>query len=135
MLYREIIVVCSQIHSKHIKTLCAKNACGTKRDEVTRKWRKLQQVELNVTYSSTNIVRVTKSRKIRCAGHAARMGGRGEVYTGFWWGNLRERQHLEDPRIIGRTILRWIFRKQDVGVLTGSIWLRIGTAGRHLSMR
>jgi hypothetical protein len=39
--------------------------------------------------------------------------GRGEVCTGFWWGNLRERDHLEDPGIDGRIILRWIFRKWD----------------------
>jgi len=37
--------------------------------------------------------------------------GRGEAYTGFWWGNLRERDHLEDPDVDGRIILRWIFRK------------------------
>jgi hypothetical protein len=37
----------------------------------------------------------------------------GEVYTGFWWGNLMEREHFEDLAIIGRIILRWIFRKWD----------------------
>jgi len=36
-----------------------------------------------------------------------------EVYTGFWWGNLMETNHLEDPGIVGRIILRWIFRKWD----------------------
>jgi len=36
---------------------------------------------------------------------------RGEVYTGFWWGGLRERDHLGDPDVDGRIILRWIFRK------------------------
>jgi hypothetical protein len=41
------------------------------------------------------------------------------VYTGFWWGNLRERDHFEDPDIVGRIILRQIFRKWDVGVRTG----------------
>ena len=54
-------------------------------------------------------------------------GGRGEAYTGFWWGNLRERDHLEDPDRDGRIKLRWIFRKWDVGAWTGLIWLRIGT--------
>jgi len=58
--------------------------------------------------------------------------GRGEVHTGFWWGNLRERDCLEDPDIDGRIILRWIFRKWDVGAWTGLIWLRTGTGGRPL---
>jgi hypothetical protein len=39
--------------------------------------------------------------------------GRGEVYTGFWWGNRRERDHLEDPGIYGKIILRRIFEKWD----------------------
>jgi len=54
---------------------------GPKRDEVTGEWRKLHNEELNVLYSSPNIVRVIKSRKMRWAGHIARMGeGRG-VYS------------------------------------------------------
>ena len=40
-------------------------------------------------------------------------GGRGEVYKGFWWGNLWERDHLEGPSIDGTIILRYIFRKWD----------------------
>ena len=54
------------------------------------------------------------------------------MYTGLWWGDLRERDHLEDSDIDGRIILRWIFRKWDVGVRTGSSWLRIGTGDGHL---
>jgi len=42
--------------------------------------------------------------------------GRGEEYTGFWLGNVRERDRLGDPGVDGRIILRWIFRKWDVGV-------------------
>jgi hypothetical protein len=42
--------------------------------------------------------------------------GRGGVYTGFWWGNLRGRVHLEHPRVNGRKILSWIFRKWDEGM-------------------
>jgi len=52
--------------------------------------------------------------------------GRGEVYTGFWWGNPRERDHLEDLCVDGRIILRWILRKYDVEAWIGLIWLRIG---------
>ena len=58
--------------------------------------------------------------------------GRGEGYTGCWWGNLRERDPLEDPDVDGSLILRWIFRKFEVGAWTVSSWLMIGTGGGHL---
>ena len=45
------------------------------------------------------------------------------MYTGFWWRNLKERDHLEDPDVNGKIILRWIFMKWDVGAWTGSSWL------------
>jgi hypothetical protein len=51
------------------------------------------------------------------------------VCTGFGWGNLKERDHLGDPGVDGRIILRWMFRKCDVGLWTGSSWLRIETDG------
>ena len=47
---------------------------GSKRDEVTEEWRKLHNEEFNDLYSSPNIVRVMKSRRMRWAGHVARMG-------------------------------------------------------------
>jgi hypothetical protein len=75
---------------------------GPKGEKVTREWRKLHNEELKDLYCSPNIVRVTKSR-IRQAGHVAQMV---EVYSGFWWGNLRERDHLGDPGVDGRIILR-----------------------------
>ena len=54
------------------------------------------------------------------------------MYTGFWWGYLREGEHLEDRGIDERVIIRWVFKKWDLGVWTGSNWLRIGTGGGHL---
>jgi hypothetical protein len=46
-------------------------------------------------------------------------------------GKPEGKNHLEDPGIDGRTII-WIFKNCDVGVWTGSSWLRIGTGGGHL---
>jgi hypothetical protein len=54
------------------------------------------------------------------------------LYVVFWSGNLRERNHLGDPSVDGRIILRWILRKWEVGLWTGSSWLRIGTGGAQL---
>jgi hypothetical protein len=42
------------------------------------------------------------------------------MYKGFWWGKLRERDHLGDPGVCGRIILRWIFGKWDVKAWTES---------------
>ena len=44
---------------------------------------------------------------------------------------MREGDHWGDPGVDGRIIIRWIFRKWDVGVWTGSSWLRLGIGGRH----
>jgi hypothetical protein len=58
--------------------------------------------------------------------------GRGEACTGFWWGKLRERYHWGDSGVDGRTILKLIFRKWDVGVWTGLGCVRIEIDGGHL---
>ena len=85
---------------------------------MTDEWRKLHHEELSGLYALPNIGWVVKSRRMRWAGHVARMG-RGEGCTGFWWGNLRERDQWEDPDADGRIILRWIFRKWEGVVGTG----------------
>ena len=53
--------------------------------------------------------------------HVARIG-RGEVYAEFWWGNPRERDHLEDPDVYGRIILLWNFRELGCG---GMNWINL----------
>jgi len=97
---------------------------------VTGQWRKLYNEELNDLYCS-NILRVIKSRRMRWTGHVPRMGERRGVCR-YWWGNMKERDNLGDPSVDRRIILKWIFRRWDVGVWTGSSWLRIGTGGGHL---
>ena len=52
--------------------------------------------------------------------------------TGFWWGNLSDRDHLEDPGVDGSIILRWVFRKWFVVACAGSNWLGIGNVSGHL---
>jgi hypothetical protein len=102
-----------------------------KRDEVAGMWSKLHNEELNDLYSSPDIIREIKSRRMRWDGLVARMR-KGEAYAGFQWGNLKERDHLGGPGIDGRIILRWIFRKWDVEAWTRSSWFGIGTGGGSL---
>jgi hypothetical protein len=107
---------------------------GPKRDEVTGEWRKLNKEELNDLYSLPNILRVVKSRRMRCAGHVARMGediGVLRVLVG----------KPEGKRPLGRPRRRWegnvkMDLQEVVGVVgTGWSWLRIGTVGGHLWVR
>ena len=70
---------------------------GSKRDEVTGQWRKLHNEELNDLYSLPNIVRVVKSRRMRWAGHVARMEENRVVYRVFV-GKPEGKRPLERPR-------------------------------------
>jgi hypothetical protein len=87
---------------------------GPKGGEVTGEWRRLHNDELNYLYPAPNIIRVIKSRRMRWAGHVASMGKRA-MHTGFWWGDMREGDHLGDPGVDGRIILEWIFKRWDGG--------------------
>jgi hypothetical protein len=78
-----------------------------KKDEVTGEWRRLQNEELYDLHSP-NIIWVINSRKMRRAGHVARMGARRSAYR-HWWGDLRDGDDLKDPGLDGRIILQWIF--------------------------
>jgi len=87
--------------------------------------------ELDDLYSSPNIVRVIKSRRMRWAWHMARMGEeRGCI--GSWWGNRREGEHWGDLGIDGWITLGWISRRWDMGIWTGLGRLRIETGGGRL---
>jgi hypothetical protein len=83
---------------------------GPKRDEVTGGWRKLHNEELHSLYSSPNIIRMIKSRRMRWAGHVARMGGKG-MHVGYWWESQKVRDHWEDQDLGECTILKWILEK------------------------
>ena len=74
---------------------------GLRRDEVTGEWMRLHNEELNDLYSSPNIVRVIKSRRMRWAGHVARMGEERGVYRVL----VRK---PEGRRPLGRPRRRWV---------------------------
>jgi hypothetical protein len=85
---------------------------------MTGEWRKLHNEELRDLYFSPSIIRI-KSRRIRWAGHAARMGEKRNAY--------RLSIHVG-----GWMILGWILDKWDGVMWTGLVWLRIGTSGELL---
>jgi hypothetical protein len=86
---------------------------GTKREE-DGSWRKLHNDELHSLYASPHIVRLTKSRRMRWAGHVARMGERRGVYgiTGFLLGGPKLRDRWKDLGIGGRIKLRWTLGRE-----------------------
>jgi hypothetical protein len=104
---------------------------GPKREE-DGSLRKLHNDELHSLYSSPNTVRVIKSR--RWAGHVARMG-RGEVFTGFWLGGPKGRDHWENLGVGGSITLRWTLGIKGSMERTGFGWLRIGSNGGLLLTR
>jgi hypothetical protein len=85
--------------------------CGAKRDEATGEWRKLHSAELRDLYSSPSIIRLIKSRRMRWAGHVARMGEKRNSY----------RLLVGKPE--GKILDRW-----DGVLWTGLVWLRTGTS-------
>jgi hypothetical protein len=74
---------------------------GPKRDEVTGKWRKLHNEELHDLHSSPSIIRIIKSRRIRWAGHVARIGAKRNMYKML----VRK---IEGKRPLGRPRRRWV---------------------------
>ena len=87
-----------------------------RREEVTGEWRRLHNEELNDLYSSPNILRVIKSRRMRWAGHVARMGEERGVYR-VLVGKPEGRRPLGRPRVdlqeVGCVYMDWIGLAQD----------------------
>jgi hypothetical protein len=73
---------------------------------------------------------VTKSRKRRW-----HIQWKGEVHTEFWWGNLKERDHLKYPGVGGKTILKWIIKKWEQSAWIRLVWVRIGIRVELLRVR
>jgi len=111
------------------ENMVLKRIFGPRRDEVTGERRRLHNEELNDLYSSPNIVWVIKSRRMRWAGHVARMDGERGVYrvlvgkTGDHWGDLG---------VDGWIIFGWRSWRWDVGIWTGLGWPSIETGGGRL---
>jgi hypothetical protein len=83
---------------------------GPKSDEVTGGWRKLHNEELHNLYSSPSIIRKIKSRRMRWAGHVARMWEKMIAYR-ILVGKLERERPLRRPRHSGRIILKWILEE------------------------
>jgi hypothetical protein len=87
---------------------------GPDSDEGTGQWKKLHSGELHNLYSSPDIIRQVKLRRMRWVGHVACME-RGETCTGFWWESPRERGSLKDQGVDGRIGSNWTLERLTGG--------------------
>jgi hypothetical protein len=101
---------------------------GPKRDEVMGEWRKMHNEELHNLYSSPDIIRQVKSRRMRWVGHVARMGEERNVYK-VLVGKPKGKNHLEDQGVGGKMGSEWILGRLAWRVWIGFDWLRTGTGG------
>jgi len=109
-----------------IENMVLRRIFGLRRDKVTGEWRRLHNEELNDMYSSPNILRAIKSRRMRWTGHLARMDEERGMYR-FLVGKPEGKNHWGDLGVDGWIILAWISRRWDVGIWTGLGWPRIWT--------
>jgi hypothetical protein len=101
---------------------------GPKGNEVTEEWRKLHNAELHNLYSSPDIIRHIKSRRMRWAGHVARMGEERKLYK-VLVGKPKGKRPLRRPRRRWKDEIRMDLREIGLGVWIGFNWLKIGTGG------
>jgi hypothetical protein len=86
------------------------NSKITNGDEVTGVWIKLHNEKLHNLYSSSSIIRIIKSRRMKWAGYVARIWRRG-MYIGYWWKSQKEGDHWEDQGVGEWKILKWILER------------------------
>jgi hypothetical protein len=101
---------------------------------VTGEWRKLHNEELNDLYSLPNIVRVVKSRRMRWAGHVARIGEERGVHR-VLVGKPEGKRPLGRPRHRWEDNIKMDLHEVGGVVETGCSRIRIGTGGGHLWVR
>jgi hypothetical protein len=101
---------------------------GSKMDNVTGEWRKLHSEELLNLYSTPDIIRQIKSRRMRWAGHVARMGEEKKVYK-VLVGKLEGKRPLGRPRRRWEDGISMDLGENNLGVWIGLDWLRTGTGG------
>ena len=104
---------------------------GLKREVLAGQWRELHNDELNDLYSSSKIVRVIKSTRMRWAGHVAHMGRRGGVCR-IWVGKSEGKRRLARPSLRREDNIKIDLQEVGWGTWIGSIKLRIGTGGGAL---
>jgi hypothetical protein len=90
---------------------------GRKRDEVTGGWRKLRNEVLHKLYSSVSTIKMIELRRMRWAGHVARMGRR-EMHIEYRWESQKERDSLEYQDVGGWTTLKVMLDRSD-----GIVWI------------
>jgi len=101
---------------------------GPRRDEVMGEWRRLHNGELNDLYSSPNIVRVIKSRRMKWAGHLAHVGEERAVYR-VLVGKPEGRRPLGRPRRRWGDNIRMYLQEVECGYVDWIGWPRIETGG------
>ena len=92
------------------ENLVLRKIFGPKRNYVTGEWRRVRHEELYDLYSTSDVIRMIKSKMMILVGHVASVMER-RMRAVFWWVNLREMDYLEDIGVGRRIIFKWLFKK------------------------
>jgi hypothetical protein len=101
---------------------------------IIKKIKKNANEELHNLFSLSNTIRIIKSRRVKWAGHVARMGAKRNAYS-ILVGKPEGKRSLGIPRRKWKDNIKLILKKQNGVIRTGLVWLRIGTSGALLLIR